>query len=544
LNAWPRNVSRKLEYPDISLGEVLEQSAKGAAERTALYYNDTSLTFGKLNELTNKFAATLQTLNVRKGDRAAIYLPNSPQFIVACYGALRAGCIVVAINPLYKEREIERILEDSEAKVIVASNQLHSRVQSVIERTRLTHVIVTEGNAFPPRDSQPNSQRGAKHGSSALDMESLLAECVNHVKSVQIDSKRDLALLQYTGGTTGRPKGAMLTHYNLVANAVQFATWLRMRPGLETHLSVLPFSHIYGMTTAMNAPIYTRSPMILIPDAREIRTIIQAIDKYAPTIFCGVPSMYIALINEPDISQHEFRSIRVCVSGATALPAEIQRRFEALTRGRLVEGYGLTEASPVTHVNPLDDASKSRIGSIGIPISDTDARIVDLETGLHDVAPHTKGELIVRGPQVMVGYWNDIAESNIALRGEWLHTGDIATMDPEGYFRIVDRKKDMINISGLKVWPREVEEVLNEHPAIKEATVIAVPDPVSGEAVKAFVVLKDEYRDRVSPDEISIFCKEKIAAYKAPRIVEFRDSLPKTSVGKILRRELRTRPSE
>ena len=298
------------------------------------------------------------------------------------------------------------------------------------------------------------------------------------------------------------------------------------------------------MTTAMNAPIYTRSSMILIPDARDINAILQAIDTHKPTIFCGVPAMYIALINQPDIKKHDLRSIRVCVSGSSPLPVEVQRRFEELTGGRLVEGYGLSEASPVTHVNPLDDTSKNRPGSIGIPISDTQAKIVDLETGERDLPVGTPGELVVRGPQVMLGYWNNVAETRMTIRDGWLFTGDIATMDSDGYFRIVDRKKDMINISGLKVWPREVEEVLYEHPAVKEAAVVAVPDAMSGEAVKAFIVLKEDYIGKVSSEEISRFCKEKIATYKAPKIIEFRESLPKTPVGKILRRELRAEHSK
>lgn len=294
------------------------------------------------------------------------------------------------------------------------------------------------------------------------------------------------------------------------------------------------------MTTAMNAPIYTQTSMVLISDPRNLNAILQAIDIYKPTIFCGVPATYIALINEPDIQKHDLRSIRVCVSGASPLPVEVQRRFEELTGGRLVEGYGLSEASPVTHVNPLDDPAKNHPGSIGIPIPDTLAKIADLETGERDLSPKTPGELVIRGPQVMLGYWNNTTETDMTLRDGWLYTGDIASMDSDGYFRIVDRKKDMINISGLKVWPREVEEVLYEHPAVKEAAIVAVPDATSGEAVKAFIVLKGEYVGKVSAEEISRFCKERIASYKSPKIVEFRETLPKTPVGKILRRELRT----
>ena len=544
LKNWPRYVPQTIEYPEISLGEALKRSAEEAAEKTAIYYHDTGLTFKDLDELTNRFADSLRILKVRKNDRVAIYLPNLPQFVVAYYGILKTGAIVVTVSPLYKERELGIILSDSETKVIVTSNQLYRYVQLIQQKTKLEHVIVTEGNALALNNLSPHYDMEPEPHTDALIMESLLTTHTEPFEPAKIKPKTDLALLQYTGGTTGTPKGVMLTHYNLIVNAAQFATWLQTRPGLEVHLSALPFFHIYGMTTSMNVPIYTWSPMILIPDARDINAILRAIDKYEPTIFCGVPGMYISLINHPDIRKHNLRSIRVCVSGATGLPVEVQRKFEELTGGQLVEGYGLTEASPVTHVNPLDDRRKNRTGFIGIPISDTDAKIVDLEKGKHEIPPQTAGELVVRGPQVMVGYWNNPAESKMVLRGEWLHTGDIATMDPDGYFRIVDRKKDMINISGLKVWPREVEEVLYEHPAVREAAVIGVPDPASGEVVKAFVVLKDEYRGKIGAEEISVFCKERIASYKAPRIVEFQESLPKTSVGKILRRELRGRLTE
>jgi long-chain acyl-CoA synthetase len=356
--------------------------------------------------------------------------------------------------------------------------------------------------------------------------------------SPSLDPAEDIALLQYTGGTTGIPKAAMLTHRNLVVNAIQFATWLYLRDR-DVSLSVLPFSHIYGMTAALNSPIYTSSKMILISDPRDTGLLVDAIDKYEPTIFCGVPTLYTDLLNYPNIKEHKIRSIRTCISGASHLPQEIQRRFEELTGGRLVEGYGLTEAGPVTHVNPLDSPEKNRPGSIGIPISDTICKVVDAESGDRELSPSEEGELVVKGPQVMLGYWRMRNETNLALKDGWLFTGDIVTMDRDGYFRIVDRKKDVINVSGFKVWPREVEETLYEHPAIKEAAAIPIPDIESGERVKAFVVLNDEFKGRVSISEITSFCNGRLAAYKVPRIVEIRESLPKTSVGKILRRKLK-----
>jgi long-chain acyl-CoA synthetase len=411
----------------------------------------------------------------------------------------------------------------------------------VKNETKLSKVITTSVRDYlPPLLRLLSPLKGVKSYAcpGAVDMRALLAKYRGQPKPVEVKA-RDIALLQYTGGTTGIPKGAMLTHYNMVANAVQIKEWARLQPGADIHLAVLPFFHIFGMTVALNSPIHLRSKMILLPDPRDITGVLKTIEKEKPTIFCAVPTLYIALITRPDIQKRNMHSVRLCISGGSALPLEVQRKFEALTGGRLVEGYGLTETSPVTHVNPLDDPQKNRPGSIGIPVSDTEAKIVDLETGERDLPSGEVGELVIRGPQVMLGYWEKPDENKIALRDGWFYTGDIASMDPDGYFRIVDRKKDMIDVSGFKVWPREVEERLFEHPAIQEAAVVGIPDARSGEAVKAFLVLKEGYEGKVTGEEISNFCKQKIASYKAPKVVEFRKGLPKTVVGKVLRRELK-----
>jgi long-chain acyl-CoA synthetase len=527
-------VPHSLDYPNLSLGELLRRTATKSTEKPAIYYSGSTITYRELDPLADRFGAALQALGVNKGDRVALYLPNLAQFVFAYYGALRVGAIVVTASPLYKGKELAHILIDSGAKVLVCLDKLYSYVRPVRDRTRVNHVFTTSISDYVP--SSPTSPAFP----NAVNLRKLLAEYAGQMRPVEINPRSDLALLQYTGGgTTGVPKGAMLTHYNLVANAVQFASWLGMRSGAEVHMSVLPFFHIYGMTVAMNVPVHTASPMVLIPDGRDIGGILQAVDTYKPTIFCGVPATYIALINQPETRRHDLHSIRVCVSGASPLPIRVQREFEKLTGGRLVEGYGLTETSPVTHVNPIDDPSKNRPGSIGIPISDMQARIVDLELGANELAAGTVGELVVSGPQLMKGYWKNDEETKAVLRDGWFHTGDIAVMEPDGYFRIVDRKKDVINVSGVKVWPREVEEVLYEHPAIKEVTAVPMLDSQSGEAVKAFVVLKEEFKGRVVASDITAFCKDKIADYKAPRVVEFRDALPKSSVGKILRRDPR-----
>jgi len=543
---WPEGVPRSIQYPERSLGEVLRKSATEAPDRAAIIYFGTRLSFKELDGLVDKFGVALQDIGVKKGDRVAIYLPNVPQFVIAYYATLRIGGIVVALSPLYKDREIAHILKDAGAKVLVAWDKLYPFVQAARSETDVTEVIVTSPRDYlPPILRALSPLKGVKsyECAGARKMSDLLAKHHGQPKPVEINPKQDVALLQYTGGTTGIPKGAMLTHYNLIANVAQVKEWGSLRPGEDVHLSALPFFHIFGMTTAMNSPIYTKSTMILVPDARDIPSILSTIQKEKPTIFCGVPTLYNALIHRPDIGKYNLHSVRSCISGASALPMEVQKKFENFTGGRLVEGYGLTETSPVTHCNPLDDPKKNRIGTIGIPVSDTEAKVVDMETGTRDLPPGEAGELVIKGPQVMAGYWNKPNDNKVSLRGGWFYTGDIASMDPDGYFRIVDRKKDMIDVSGYKVWPREVEERLYEHPAIMEAAVVGIPDSRSGEAVKAYVVLKQGYGGKVTGDEITTFCKEKLASYKAPKQVAFKDQLPKTPAGKVLRRELKAEAS-
>jgi long-chain acyl-CoA synthetase len=529
-------VPQTINYPNHPLGELLRRSATKTPDSIAIFYEGVGIRYADLDSSVDRFGGALQDLGIRKGDRVAIDLPNTPQFVIAYYGSLRIGAVVVACSPLYKEKEIVYILRNSEAKVLICLDQLLQTVQSAEKKANLEHIILTGLDEFG-RARESKVEFITKSLSNLKYMRQLISRETKLVPP-KLDPREDTALLQYTGGTTGIPKGAMLTHRNLVVNAVQFATWLNMREK-EVHLTILPFFHIYGITAALNSPIYTSSTMVIITNPRDTNSILEAIDKYEPKIFCGVPSSYITLMNIPNLQQHKIRSIRTCISGASSLPHEVQLRFEELTGGRLVEGYGLTEASPVTHVNPLDDPKKNRPGSIGIPISDTECRIVDVETGTRDLSSLEAGELLIRGPQVMKGYWNMPEETSSVLRDGWLFTGDIVLMDVDGYFRIVDRKKDMINVAGFKVWPREVEEVLYEHPAIKEAAAIAYPDSVSGEIVKAFIVLKDNCKEKFSASDIIAFCKDRIANYKAPRIVEIKESLPKSPIGKILRRELR-----
>ena len=537
---YAKQVPRSIDYPNITLSEVLKQSAKDFPDNPAIIYFGKRISYRELDEMVDRFAAALQDLGVKKGDRVGIQLPNIPQFVIAFYGALRAGAICVTCSPLYKARELEHQLNDAGAETLVVMDTLYPIVQEIRERSKLRNVIATSPRDYlPPLLRTLSPLKGVKSYKcpGAIDFLSIMKHEPNP-KPVLVKPD-ELALLQYTGGTTGVPKGAMITHRNLIVNAAQCEVELPMRRGIDVNVTALPLFHIFGMTCAMNAPVLTGTTMLMIPDPRDPKGILNTISKYKATTFCSVPTMYVALINTPDIKKYDLSTVRACMSGAAPLPVEIQKKFEQLTGGRLVEGYGLTESSPVSHVNPLDDPKKNRPGSIGIPVPDTEAKIVDLETGTKDLKPNEVGELVIKGPQVMQGYWNQPDETKNTLRGGWLYTGDIAKMDEDGYFYIVDRKKDMIDVSGLKVWPREVEEVLYEHPAVNEAAVVGVADAYRGETVKAYVTLKPGYQGKVTEEDIIKFCKDKIATYKAPRLVEFRDSLPKTLVGKILRRTLK-----
>ena len=345
----------------------------------------------------------------------------------------------------------------------------------------------------------------------------------------------ETACLLYTGGTTGTPKGAELTHRNLLVNAIQCQVWLRTTTAGEVVLAALPFSHSYGMTTCLNHAIYAASTLVLIPNPRDLKFVLTNIARHKPTLFPGVPTMYVAINNYRDIEKYDLSSIRACISGGAGLPLEVQRRFEALTGGKLVEGYGLTECSPVTHANPV--YAGSRNGTIGLPWPGTECRLVDVEDGQSDAAPGEPGELCIRGPQVMKGYWNRPEDTAAVLRDGWLHTGDVAAMDDDGYFRIVDRKKDMIIAGGYNIYPRDIEEVLYEHPSVREAVAVGVPHPYRGETAKAYVVLKEGAT--AGEDELIRWCRGRLAKYKVPTAIEIRDELPKTMVGKVLRRALR-----
>jgi long-chain acyl-CoA synthetase len=499
------------------------------------------MSYQTLQRLANRFASALQRLGLTPGMRVSVHLPNCPQFLIAYYGILKAGGIVVPFNPLYVEGEIARQLRDSGAEIAVTLDLFYPRIAAIRHNTNVRDIVITRINDyFPPhlRLIYPLKARREGHYITiprAKDVHRLhvLLDEPSHPLAQRIDPQGPAVLL-YTGGTTGIPKGAVLTHRNLVSNTLQTRSWFtKPRTGTESILAVLPFFHSYGMTSVMNYAVSLGSRMLLLPRF-QVDDVLRTIDRYHPSLFPAVPTIYTALVNHPHVKDFDLRSITACISGAAPLPVELQTRFETLTGGRLVEGYGLTEASPVTHTTPIFGVRKR--GSIGIPIPDTVARIVDADMGTHTLGAGEVGELVISGPQVMAGYWNKLEETAHAVRGGWLYTGDLATMDHDGYFFIIDRKKELIITGGMNVYPREVEEVLYAHPAVMEAAIIGVPDAYRGEIVKSFVVLKPGAL--ATPENIIEHCRKHLAPFKVPKEVEFRNELPKSLVGKILRRVL------
>jgi long-chain acyl-CoA synthetase len=547
LKCYEPGVPATLTYPDVPMHYFLEQAASKFPDRPATIFGngsklDAKLTYRELNEHVNRLANALSAMGVKKGDRVALYLPNAPQYVIGYYAILKLGAIVAPNNPLYTAPELKFQLNDAGAETIICLSRFYPNVQKIRKDTKLKNVIVANiKEYFSPILKLLFTLAKEKKEGHRVELEpgdkwfqDVLHSAPATTPQVEVKSS-DTAVLLYTGGTTGVPKAAEITHKNLVANTMQCHAWITgLREGQEVTLTALPLYHSYAMTTCMNLSIYTAGAMVLIPNPRELTSVLKAIDLHKPTLFPGVPTMYTAINNFPDLQKYNLKSIKACISGASGLPVEVQTKFQNLTGARLVEGYGLSEATPVVSANPI--FGDNRIGTIGLPWPDTEVKIVDIETGEKEMPPGESGELIVRGPQVMKGYWNKPEETAKTLRNSWLYTGDIAVMDKDGYIQIVDRKKDMIIVGGFNVYPREVEEVLFQHPKVLEATVAGIPDPKSGERVKAYIVLKPG--QTATQEEIMEFCKERLTGYKRPAVIEFRDSLPKTMVGKILRRQL------
>lgn len=542
LKHYPQEVPASYQYPKHNLAKLLLHTAAKFPKHPAIYFLGKTVTYEELLDAAFRFANGLRRIGITKGDKVAVMLPNCPQAVIAYYGALMIGAVVVQTNPLYVERELEYQLNDAEASVIVTLDILFKRVYRVRTKTSLETIIVTsiqdflpfpKNKLYPLALRKEGTTRRVVYGGGVIHMNTLLSSVTATPVLCEVDAEQDLALLQYTGGTTGTAKGCMLTHYNLLANTMQSKLWqYRIVQGKEKYLAALPFFHVFGMTVLMNLSIMSAGTLYLVPRF-QIRDVLKLIHTHKLTIFPGAPTMYIALIHEQTVQQYDLSSIRICVSGAAPLPAEVQTQFEKLTGGKLIEGYGLTEASPVTHANNIWGMRKK--GSIGIPFPDTDARVVNPDTG-EELPPGEVGELIVKGPQVMQGYWKRPEETSRTLRDGWLYTGDMARMDEDGFFYILDRKKDMIIAGGFNIYPREVEEVLYEHPAVQDAAVIGIPDAYRGETVKAFVVPK---RGQVIDEqELNAWCRARLAVYKVPKQYEVREQLPKSLIGKVLKRKL------
>ncbi|WP_458412281.1 AMP-binding protein [Schinkia sp. CFF1] len=543
LTKYPTEIPHHIKYEEKPLFAFLEEAAESLPDKIAIHFLGKELTYKELYSYSLKLANYLRSIGIQKGDRISIMLPNCPQAVISYYAVLFAGGIVVQTNPMYKERELEFQLRDAGTKMIICLDILYPRVAKVKRATILEHVIVTSIRDYLPfpknviypfiQKKQQQIKLQIPHGKTTHHFKKAIQSSSAQKIPLDINPKEDLAILQYTGGTTGQAKGVMLTHYNLVANTTMCIHWMyKMKKGEEIILGILPFFHVFGMTVVMNLAIMHASKMILLPKF-DVEETLYTIEKMKPTIFPGAPTIFIALVNHSEIADYDLSSLTCCISGSAPLPLEVQEKFEEITGGKLVEGYGLTEASPVTHANFLWDIPRVK-GSIGVPWPDTEAFILSLEKG-GPAEPHEIGEIAIRGPQVMKGYWQREDEMAASFFEEkWLLTGDLGYMDEHGYFYIVDRKKDMIIAGGFNIYPREIEEILYEHESIREAVVVGIPDEYRGENVKAYIVLKEG--EKVTAHELETYCRQNLAAYKVPRIFEFRTELPKTAVGKILRR--------
>ena len=557
LRSYEPIVPHTLEFPEATLFDTLTAVSKEFPQQNAVklilsyllggrVMIGMTLTYTELLQQSERFANALYQLGVRKGDRIAVMLPNSVHYVIAFFAAMRLGAIVVNNNPTYTARELKHQLVDSGAETIIILNLFYPRLREIQADTSVKRVIVCymyDFLAFPSRQLVRAKQRRdaawveVQREHDIFFFEHLVKKYPDMAPTVHVHPD-DVAVLQYTGGTTGLPKAAMLTHRNLLTNATQIDAWFTTAErGVEKFMCAIPFFHVYGLVVAMVYGMSIGAEMQIVPNPRPIDNVMNIMQKERSTVYPGVPAMYIGIVNHPNVANYDLRSIKACLSGSAALPVEIQTKFNDLTGGRLIEGFGMTELSPVSHANPLHGVSKK--GSVGIPLPNTEAKIVDLETG-EDIAigSESTGELWVRGPQVMKGYWQQPAETANAITSDgWMRTGDVARTDDDGYFFIVDRLKDMIIVSGLKVLPRDVEEVFYMHPQIREAAVVGVPNKARGDdTVTAFIVTHTG--ETIDTEELKTFCRQYLADFKVPRHYEFRTELPKTTVGKVLRRAL------
>lgn len=548
---WVRHydpgVPLEVEIPRITVTGLLLDAATRAPRAPALVFFGKTTTFKQLLDQVQRLARSFQDLGVGPGERLAVLLPNCPQLAVTYHAILSLGGVAVLLNPLLSPKEIAYQLNDSGSRRLVVLDHLLPKVEDAAAQVKLEQVMVTSlpealpwplSWLYPVKARRQGLPTGFAPGPGRRRWRDLLQALP--LADLPPPRPEDLAVLQYTGGTTGTPKAAMLSHQNLLANVVQINAWLpRLKYGAERVVGLIPFFHSFGLTVCLNWPLSQAAAILVLPKF-DLKIFLTMLRKHRPTVLPGVPTLFVALINHPGLAAIDFSQMWACISGSAPLPQEVRDRFEGLTGCRIMEGYGLTEAGPVTHLNPYHQERPP--GSIGLPFPGTRAKVVDAETGARDLPPGEVGELVVQGPQVMSGYWRNPGESALVLRDGWLFTGDLAKMDERGYFYIVDRKKDLIIDAGFKIYPREVEEVLYQHPGVLEAVAYGVPDPYRGELVKAAVVPRPGVH--LTAEEILAFCQPRLAAYKVPKIVEFRAELPKSMVGKVLRRLLREAEAE
>lgn len=542
---YDEGVPQTIEYPNIRLFDFLDQSAEKYPDKVCTIFNGAEITYGEMRSITNRLAHAFVDLGVKKGDRVGLFMPNTPQFIMAYYGLLKAGAVVVATNPLYTEREIIYQANDAGVELMVLMTNNYEKIKSIQDQTKIKQMIVTNlKEALPPVTRVLFTLLREKKSGFKVTLRDNdiwmkdLIEKYDGSKPPDIGLvPEDTALFQYSGGTTGVSKGVIAQHKAVVANALQIGSWNPTAvEGNEVICLAIPLYHVYGMVAGLNYGMAVAATMVTVPDPRNIPDVLKNLTKYKTTIYPGVPAMYNAINNNADVlaGKYDLSSIKFCISGSAPLMRETKETFEKITEGKLVEGYGLSEAPTASHCNPV--MGENRSGSIGMPLPDVNCMIVDVDDGKTVLSPGEVGELILQGPQVMRGYHNMPTETKNSLRDGWLYTGDIAYMDEDGYFYIVDRKKELIKPGGFQVWPREVEEVISNNPKVLEVGVAGIPDAQSGEAVKAWIVLKPG--ETATLDEFREWCKKDLAAYKVPKQIEFIDELPKSTVGKILRREL------
>lgn len=542
---YDAGVPQHIDYPEISLIEILEEASHKYPDAPCTIFKGAKVSYREMDDLTDRLSAALARLGIKKGDRVGIFMPNTPQFVMAYFAILKAGGVVVAINPLYTPREIEHQVNDAGIEVMLVMSNFYNLVKKVQPNSKIRTIVVSNlKEALPPVLAFLFGLTREKKGGFRVTlaegdvwMQELIASCKPEDRPKLSIGPDDVALFQYSGGTTGISKGAIALHRNLVANALQIRTWITSaQDGKEITLMAIPLFHVYGMVAGMLFSIRAGAAMVMVPNPRDLKDVLENIQKYKASIFPGVPTLYNAINNHPDVQagKYNLSSIKGCISGSAPLMRETKEKFEALTGGKLCEGYGLSEAPTATHCNPL--LGENRTGSIGLPFSDVDCRIINLDDEVTVMPVGEIGELVIKGPQVFKGYHNMPTETANTLRDGWLFTGDIARMDEDGYFYIVDRKKELIKPGGFQVWPREVEEVISAHTKVLEVGVAGVPDPYRGETVKAWVVAKPGVS--LTEEEIKDWCKDRLAKFKVPTHVEFRSELPKTTVGKILRREL------